>query len=770
MIMICKECGNEIISGTLFCTNCGAKAEAPEQEADSDKTVVLWDEEPQQPKQDDDKTVVLWDEEPQQSKQDDDKTVVLWDEEPQQPKQDDDKTVVLWDDEPQSQSQGSTAPKKCPNCGSENMGDALFCVECGALMSETKPQPVTPPPAAQPSMTTPPPAMEQQGKSKKEKAKKQPKAPKQEGEEAKDKKLPIIIGAAAAVVVVIIGAIFVMGGLSSKSAGDGRLVYLKDDEFYMAKRSSFQPELITDSFFEDDDNADSVRGMWDVDEDEDLFQYTEDGKYLFYPQDSDDYGGVFDLYYKKAGSKEEGTKLESGISSYHVCSADKILYVKSDKLYLASLKGEKEKLASDVDDDYSYDYGTSENGQYIFWYDEDENYYVQDMNLKKEKVKIKDVSYVVDISKDMKEIYYMSDDTLYVMKNLKDKVKIASDVDRFYMLGEGDNKKLYYTTLEDDTPYTYADLVKNDVKKDSEYYEYADEILENLEDCELNVSEYKAYTYSAATGKSEEVAGFVGEKGIIWGNDGDCMAYYLDIDIDACDKLKLSDVIDDFYFGNSSVMHTVFDYYWKEQADFYLLTADKRIPVAGMQEFYEKPGMINVRDFALNSVTKEVYMPVWYSAEDGSTYDLYVIPYTDKEVECRLITNDLYNNRLWQSEQGITYLCDVDKDGEEGTLFLNGIELAKDVYPGYIRASEDALYYIKDINSDHDEGTLYMNKNGKETEIAEDVASSYYGVLSDGSVAYLADYSYKKYKGDLFVFTGRKSIAVDEDVAAVILY
>lgn len=715
--MICKECGNEILPGTLFCTNCGAKAEAPEQEADSDKTVVLWDEEPQQPKQDDDKTVVLWDDEPQ--------------------------------------SQGSTAPRKCPNCGSENMGDALFCVECGALMSETKPQPVTPPPAAQPSMTTPPPAMEQQGKPKKEKA---PKQPKQQGEAAKNGKLPIIIGAVAAVVVVIIGAIFVMSGLSSKSVGND-LVYLKDNEVYMAKGGSFKPELITDSMFEDEDE-DAASYVNDLLY---LIQYTEDGKYLFYSQDIDEYGN-FDLYYKKAGSKEEGTKLESGVENYQAYSEDKILYDKNGKLYLASLKG-KEKIAS----------GTSvgrisENGQYFFWY-EDEDVYVQDMNLKKDKVKIKDVSYVVDISKDMKEIYYMSDDTLYVMKNLKDKVKLASDVATVYMLGEGDNKKLYYTTLEDDTPYTYADLVKNDVKKDSEYYEYADEILEDLEDYELNVSEYKAYTYSAATGKSEEVAGFTGCIGSIWGNDDDGMAYYFDIDIDACDKLKLSDVIDDFYFGYSDVsMNTAFDYYWKEQADFYLLTADKRIPVAGMQEFYEKPGKISVYNssFRLNSVTKEVYMSVWYSAEDGSTYDLYVIPYTDKEVECRLITNDLYDDRMWQSEQGIAYLCDVDKDGDEGTLFLNGIELAKDVYPGDIQASEDALYYIKDINSDHDEGTLYMNKNGKETEIAEDVASSYYGVLSDGSVAYLADYSYKKERGDLFVFTGRKSIAVDTDVTAIV--
>jgi len=116
--MICKECGNEIMPGTMFCTNCGAKADVATQDADSDKTVVLWDEEPQQPKQDDDKTVVLWDEEPQQPKQDDDRTVVLWDEEPQQP------------------APNNDVPKTCPNCGTNNAGDALFCVECGAKKPE----------------------------------------------------------------------------------------------------------------------------------------------------------------------------------------------------------------------------------------------------------------------------------------------------------------------------------------------------------------------------------------------------------------------------------------------------------------------------------------------------------------------------------------------------------------------------------------------------------------------------------------------------------
>ena len=748
--MICKECGNEILPGTLFCTNCGAKAEAPAQEADSDKTVVLWDEEPQQSKQDDDKTVVLWDEEPQQSKQDDDRTVVLWDEEPQQP------------------PQNSGIAKCCPNCGSNNAGDALFCVECGALMTETKPQPptppVAPPPIMQPTMT--PPQMEQppmqQEKPKKEKAPKPPKAPKQEGEAKTSKKLPIIIGAAVAAVVVIIGAIFVISGLSSKSVGND-LLYFKDNEVYMAKGGSFKPELITDSYFDDYDDdyyPDTYSARTPI-------QYTDDGKYMFYKQDID--GGEFDLYYKKAGSKEEGTKLESGVSSFKAYSKDMILYEKSDKLYLASLK-DKEKIASDING-----YNLSGDKNYVCWYEADgdkNTRFIQDVKLKKDKVKIKDVSYIIYSSDDLKEIYYMSDDTLYLMKNLEDKVKISSDVAQAYMLGEGDNKTLHYFKLEDERPYTYADLVKNDVDEGSEYSEYAEYVLDDLEYYEANISEYKVYSYSASADKSEEVTSFTGRiVESIWNNDyTENTLLYCNVDVEAIDKLKLSDIIDDYYYNYSDIsMDEAFEYNLLEQAGFWLMTDGNLISVSGMEEFYEKPGKVEPYTFRTNSETEEIYMAVhYYDEKDGSTYDLYVIPYTDKEVECRLITNELYSGNLIGAEQGIYYLCDVDKDGEEGILFLNGVEVAQDVYPSYLETTEDAIYYIKDINSDHDEGTLYMNKNGKETEIAEDVASGYYEIIKDGNIAYFVDYSYKKNKGDLFVFTGRKSIAVDTDVTAIL--
>ena len=766
--MICKECGHEIMPGMLFCTNCGAKAETTVQEADNDRTVVLWDEESQEPKQDDDKTVVLWDDEPKLPEQDDDKTVVLWDEEPEMPKQDDDKTMVLWDEEPQQPAQLNGEPKICPNCGTKNEGDVAFCVECGAMLSEIKQKPATPPIA--PVMQTPPsPVMSnptatftpqmgqssmQQEKPKKEKLQKQPKMPRSEGRKGVNVKLAITIAAVG--VVVIIGAVFLLGGLASKSVGND-LVYLKDNEVYLAPEGSFKPQLITDSFYDDEDNA--YGGYSPI-------QYTDDGKYIFYKQDID--GGEFDLYYKKAGSKEEGAKLESGITSYIVHSTDLIVYEKGDKLYLANLK-EKQKLASDING-----YWLSGDKQYVCWYeyDGDNTLYIQDVKLKKDKIKIKDVSYLVSSSENLKEIYYMSDDTLYMMKNLEEKVKISSDVSSVYMLGEKGNEKLHYFKLEDEKKYTFDELVKNDVKNSSEYGGYEEYALNDLKYQEIYIPEYKVYTYSVSGDKSEEVNTFNG-----WilnelnnYNYTEKMVLYCNVDMKNIEELKLSDIIENFYYDYSDIsIYDAFKYHIMGQSGFSFMTGDKQIPVSGMVEFYEKPGKEYPEYFSINSKTKEIYMSVYSNSEkSGSTYELYALPYAKEDAEWYLVGKDVYGGNVTTSEQGIYYVCDVDKDGEEGTLFLNGIEIGEDVYPYNIIPFEKDVCYIKDINSDHNEGTLYINKNGKETQIAEDVARGYYEVIKDGNIAYLADYSFKKHRGDLFVFNGRKSIAVDTDVTAIL--
>lgn len=49
-------------------------------------------------------------------------------------------------------------------------------------------------------------------------------------------------------------------------------------------------------------------------------------------------------------------------------------------------------------------------------------------------------------------------------------------------------------------------------------------------------------------------------------------------------------------------------------------------------------------------------------------------------------------------------------------------------------------------------------------EIAENVWAGSYGLFDGEHVAYLTDYSFKKYKGDLGVFMGKKGEIVDTDV------
>ena len=785
--MICKGCGKEITPGMLFCTNCGAKADATAQEADSDKTVVLWDDEPQMPKQDDDKTVVLWDDEPQAPKQDDDKTVVLWDDEPQAPKQDDDKTVVLWDDEPQApkqdddktvvlwddEPQASTmknvAPKTCPNCGTENAGDMAFCVECGAMLSEVKQKPVTPSGISAPVMQTPPPPVMsapkvsdvsqmgqtqmQQPKMKKEKAPKLPKALKNVGGKGVNMKLAITIAAAG--VVVIIAAVFLLGGLASKSVGND-LLYLKDNEVYLAPGGSFKPQLITDSFYDDEDDA--YGGYSPI-------QYTDDGKYVFYKQDID--GGEFDLYYKKAGSKEEGTKLESGVSSYIAHSTDMIVYKKGDKLYLANLK-EKQKLASDISS-----FWVSGNKQYVCWFEYGEStLYIQDVKLKKDKIKIKDAYNIISRSEDLSEIYYLDEDTLYLMKNFEEKVKISSDVSEAYMLGEKGKQKLYYFKQEDGEIYTLDEFVKNDLKNSSEYSGYEDYVLDDLKSQQIEIPEYKVYEYSASGNKSEEIICFDGWRMQVV-SDYDYsgkIAFFSVIDIKNIEKLKLSNIIENHYYNYSDIStYEAFRYHILAQSDFYYMAGDKQTYVPGMGEFYKKPGEVTIQELKFNSKMKEIYLSVsCYNEKKGTSYELYAFPYTEQDAEWILVSNDVYGANITNSEQGIYYISDVDKDEEEGILFFNGTKIAEDVYPYYIKNFEKEFYYLKDINSDHNEGTLYINKNGKETKIAEDAARGYYEVIKDGNIAYLTDYSFKKRRGDLFVFTGSKSIAVDTDVTAIL--
>ena len=102
-------------------------------------------------------------------------------------------------------------------------------------------------------------------------------------------------------------------------------------------------------------------------------------------------------------------------------------------------------------------------------------------------------------------------------------------------------------------------------------------------------------------------------------------------------------------------------------------------------------------------------------------------------------------------------------------LFYNGkkiIEVAQDVREGYIRyIDDDSILYCTDY--DDGECTLCRYKNGKSIEISEDVYLSNICILNGGNIAYIKDWSDNRDEGDLYVFNGKKSIAIDTDVTGI---
>jgi hypothetical protein len=130
--------------------------------------------------------------------------------------------------------------------------------------------------------------------------------------------------------------------------------------------------------------------------------------------------------------------------------------------------------------------------------------------------------------------------------------------------------------------------------------------------------------------------------------------------------------------------------------------------------------------------------------------------------------SDEVNSIVRANEKGIYYLCDVGEKTNEGDLYLGEDKIAEDVYVSGIDFSEDGSYFYYQSDVGDDDYTLMLCKGKKTTKISDDVSD--YLELSDGSVAFLSDYSYKRDEGDLKLYKKGKIKDIDSDVTAIIRY
>lgn len=154
----------------------------------------------------------------------------------------------------------------------------------------------------------------------------------------------LAIGAAAFLLAV--GGACVVGTLLM---GNHKYVaYLKDGSVNQADLEHPRKKTVKYSgdYGEKDNNPDAYVKV----------EYSRDGKYIFYPtevtRESDTVYPEYCLNMQKVGKEDDPIKLDNSVWRYHVLEQNKVLYIKSgnNTLYINDKKGNKEKIASHVED------------------------------------------------------------------------------------------------------------------------------------------------------------------------------------------------------------------------------------------------------------------------------------------------------------------------------------------------------------------------------------------------------------------------------------
>lgn len=641
----------------------------------------------------------------------------------------------------------------CPHCGGANDADAIFCSICGKDMNGDG-QPVV--------------------------------------EETTSKKVPkkLIVGAVGVVaaVVVIGGVVKIVGGLGG-SKSDSYITYVKDGyinqsdiEHYKKKPVEYQGRYGSTS----DDGENYSAGV----------SYSKDGKYICYPTDVN-YGDddiEFRLNMQKVGKTEEPVKIDSSVTSYTILDNNKILYKKAgnDTLYINDKKGNKEKIASDV----NYFYLDSDQKN-IVWSESNGdgtiNVCQQDVALKKEKKTLaKDVDSFY-ASSDLKYVVVQEQDTLYMVENFGEKQKIASGVEDV-SYDDLDNGGIYYTksseetlsaedVVEDDCAdsdatieepdredYKVEKIEKNDwtgkyekvesVDEDAydaayeKYYdkENRDEIRDALEDYEISTPVEKLYYVK--DGKETQVDATVAQmyyytgdwKGIV----------YSRYNMDDVPKLKISEIdsassIESDYYQMLSESAQTCVYTEKDKT----VVLDENLATVWGVDADSKTGYgVKMQDSG--------------SEDEDATYNLYSFSVdNNSDGKCKLISEDVAYYQELIKDGDVYYLKDTDSDGN-GDLYCNDKNIDSDVKSGtlYTVPDSDNVLYAVDYNSSNNSATLKMYDGKKDKIIADDVYS--YLPIDEKHIALLIDYSMKSYRGDLQYYLGKEELkSIDEDVSFI---
>ncbi len=759
--MYCKNCSMKLDDGVLFCPNCGCRVEEETAggAADdmSDKTVLINENqtaEQNAQSMDAQDTAAAVEAMPE--------TVEALQISPTGVVETNEAVVV-----PQTQN---VQKKYCPNCGTANHINDLFCQECGMFFGNAADK------------------TRQENASKADQKKKVWKIA-----------VPVLAGAAVFVLCIFfLPRLFAAVG--GRKAEKEYLIYIKDNELYMAKPNQYEPIQIDDKCYEDEDAMGSGYSY------NNQVSVSPDGKYLYYPTEYNmkEMYNPYNLYCKKIGSKKaEEEKIDSDVVFYQIIDDDRLIYIKDSedrKLYLYS-QGNSEKIASDV-----ANVSVSEDGKNVLWKSSDgeQRLYMQDLALKQDKVKLDSDVEWYQCSDDLNTIVYRKDDNLYLLNDLDEKEKIASDIMSSYVYGINDNLQIYYMKEGDDVALSSYDMIEDDflaqdqkmtepriedyqtktyvndffgtrekTETDDAYYEAMEQyqqklardyIRERLSGEELNQNAVEIYYFDGKKRESTKVKESVMMNGYSLQTETTALMYLWEIDADKIEGIKLSSLME---MDEETIQRKMTEVLISSLPFIYLKDGEVfEMPQIDWDEIdlEEMEDMSVSADEASHSISIIFEYSKYTDTQESYHAEVYSFDYTDPEAELTLLTDE--------AAEGIGYISGefyyINTDGD---LYRNDTKVDSDVYSFSVVEQENGtLLYLTDIDEDKQEGTLKLYQNGKNKKIADDVPTNSYGFFDSDKVAFLSDYNFKKLRGDLKVYDGKEAVNIDSDVKQIVFY